>query len=259
MLFRKRIMSNSIIILDETNNFLYNLVASIEKGMKIRTILIKFTTEIRQSEIPAFRGAINSVLEENHSILFHNHTDDGFRYSYPLIQYKRIGGKAAIMCVGEGTEAIGEFFNKSDVNIQIGDRTEQMEFDRIEAKQTLVQVWNEEFHYNIRKWLPLSSENYRSYRSLEGISEQVQFLQNILVGNILSFCKGLNLTVDKEIKCVITKILDTNSFTHKGVKMMGFDVEFKSNISLPNYLGLGKGVSLGFGMVTRKFEKNNDK
>ena len=119
----------------------------------------------------------------------------------------------------------------------------------------MVQVWNEEFHYNIRKWLPLSSENYRSYRSLEGISEQVQFLQNILVGNILSFCKGLNLTVDKEIKCVITKILDTNSFTHKGVKMMGFDVEFKSNISLPNYLGLGKGVSLGFGTVVRRYNK----
>lgn len=250
-------MSKNIIILDETNYFLYNLEASIEKGMKIRTILIKFTTDIRQSEIPAFRGAINAVLEEKHSILFHNHTDDGLRYSYPLIQYKRIGGKAAIVCVGEGTEAIGEFFNKSDVNIQIGDRTEQMEFDRIEAKQTLVQVWNEEFHYNIRKWLPLSSDNYRNYRSLEGISEQIQFLQNILVGNILSFCKGLGITIDQEIKCTITQIIETHTYTYKGIKMMGFDIEFKTNVSLPDYIGLGKGVSLGFGTVVRRHNKNS--
>lgn len=33
--------------------------------------------------------------------------------------------------------------------------------------------------------------------------------------------------------------------------MMGFDIRFKSNVSLPDYIGLGKGVSIGFGMIKR--------
>ena len=37
---------------------------------------------------------------------------------------------------------------------------------------------------------------------------------------------------------------------------MSFDVEFKANVSLPDYIGLGKGVSLGFGTVVSE-NKNN--
>ncbi|MFW5721489.1 MAG: CRISPR-associated endonuclease Cas6 [Bacteroidota bacterium] len=41
--------------------------------------------------------------------------------------------------------------------------------------------------------------------------------------------------------------------TYKDVKHQTFDVSFKTNIFLPEYIGLGKGVSIGFGTVkTRK-------
>jgi CRISPR/Cas system endoribonuclease Cas6 (RAMP superfamily) len=36
--------------------------------------------------------------------------------------------------------------------------------------------------------------------------------------------------------------------------MMAFDILFKTNVSLPNYIGLGKGASTGFGMVVQKRE-----
>lgn len=223
----------------------------------LQTLVIQFSNDILQWEVPLFRGSVIDAME-NTNILFHNHLDDDtFRYRYPLIQYKRIGGKAAIVCVGEGTEVIGEFFNNANFNMQIGERTLLMEVERMDAKRTLVQVWDTEFRYTLRKWLPLSSDNYRTYQSLEGIVEQCAFLQNILIGNILSFCKGVGITIAQEIKCVITQIMETRTYTYKGVKMQGFDVEFKSNVSLPDYIGLGKGVSLGFGMV--KSENKNNK
>ena len=31
--------------------------------------------------------------------------------------------------------------------------------------------------------------------------------------------------------------------------MEGFDMKFKTNVQLPQYIGLGKGVSLGFGEI----------
>lgn len=245
-------MSKNIIILDETNYFLYNLEASIEKGMKIRTILIKFTTDIRQSEIPAFRGAINAVLEEKHSILFHNHTDDGLRYSYPLIQYKRIGGKAAIMCVGEGTEVIGEFFSRQELSLQIGKRSIVCEVDEIVAKYHNITITEELIPYRIRKWLPFNSENYETYMKAKGIVEKYQILEKIMTGNILSMAKGLEMTIETPLCVKLEEIIDTYNITFKGIKMMSFDLDFMANITMPDFLGLGKGVSHGFGNITSR-------
>lgn len=226
---------------------------------RLQILMVFFTNEMSQEEFPLFRGAVIHAME-NANVLFHNHLgDDEFRYRYPLIQYKRIRKKAAIVCVGEGTEVIGEFFSSANFKFQIGPRLVDMEIDHVDARQTLVQVWDTEFQYTLRKWLPLSSENYKAYQSLDGIVEQCSFLQKILIGNILSFCKGINLTVEQEIKCVITHLMNPRTYIYKGVKMMGFDVEFKTNFSLPDYIGLGKGVSLGFGTVVRKHEKNNKK
>lgn len=221
----------------------------------IKTLIVSFGNEISLWEIPLFRGAVIHAME-NANVLFHNHLDDNsFRYRYPLIQYKRIQKKAALVCVGEGTEVIGEFYNNANFDLALGGRTSTMEVERIDAHRTLVQTWDTEFRYTLRKWLPLSSDNYKTYQSLEGIMEQCTFLQNILIGNILSFCKGVDITIEHEISCVITKLMDCHTYTYKGVKMKGFDVEFKTNVSLPDFIGLGKGVSLGFGMVVRKYDK----
>ena len=79
----------------------------------IHILVIRFKNEISLLEIPFFRGAILHALHGEANVLFHNHVDESsFRYSYPLIQYKRIQGKAAIVCLKEGTEAIGHFFQK---------------------------------------------------------------------------------------------------------------------------------------------------
>ena len=40
---------------------------------------------------------------------------------------------------------------------------------------------------------------------------------------------------------------------------MAFDAVFKSNLSLPDYMGIGKHVSLGFGTVVRIYNENNEK
>lgn len=221
-------------------------------SLNIQTLVIQFENEISLHEIPLFRGCVIHAMEDA-NVLFHNHlSEDEYRYRYPLIQYKRINNRATMVCVGEGTEVIGEFFNRADFEFQMGNRRVEMKIGHVDAKRTMVQAWDGEFHYVVRKWLPLSSENYAAYRQLEGIVEQCAFLQKIMVGNILSFCKGVGITMEQEIKCIITNVLGTRSYMHKGVKMMGFDVEFKSNVSLPDYVGLGKGAGFGFGMVKKK-------
>lgn len=224
---------------------------------QVRTLVIRFNNPLNQNELSFFRGAVIQAVGDENALLFHNHEGEGFRYSYPLIQYKRIGGKAVLVCIGEGTEEIGKFFSSCNFDVQVGNRPVNLEVESVKANKSIVQVWDSPFCYTIRKWLPFNKENYEQYTNLESLAEKYAMLERLLVGNILSFGKGVGIQFDKQVECKITEASEPMSIMHKGVKLMGFDVAFKSNVSLPDYIGLGKGVSVGKGMVKR-MESNKE-
>lgn len=220
---------------------------------KINTFIIRFCNEIKFSDIPSFRSGILQAMEYDANVLFHNHiSETEFRYSYPLIQYKRINKKAAIVCLGDGASVIGDLFIKQNLKIPINGQIVELNIDSLKPRNYNVQTWDTMFVYRIRKWLPLNSDNYEKFQGLEGVVEKTAFLEKILIGNILSMSKGLDLNVNDEIKCKILSIAPPRLIFAKGVKLMAFDVEFKTNFSIPEYVGLGKHASLGFGTVTKK-------
>ena len=97
---------------------------------------------------------------------------------------------------------------------------------------------------------PLNQNNYGVFSTLESLREKCTMLERLLIGNILSFAKGIGVYFDEEIKVSIVDIEKAEQYLFKNVKMLGFDVVFRTNVLLPRYVGVGKGVSLGFGMIT---------
>lgn len=217
---------------------------------QVKNLIVRFKNTIDKEELPMFRGAIVNTME-NANILFHNHKENGLRYAYPLIQYKRINKQAAIVCIGEGTDAIGEFFSNCQFDIHLGSREIKLEVESVKAGQTTIQLWDTSFPYYINKWMPLNQENYKQYMEQESLADKYAMLEKILVGNILSFSKSMDIHFEKQVVCKITDISLPSVIEYKGVKMTAFNAEFKTNISLPSFIGLGKGVSLGFGTITR--------
>ncbi len=225
--------------------------------MELRALIVKFKNELKPEEVVWFRGAvIHSLAQDN--VLFHNHQEERLRYSYPLIQYKRIKGCAAIVCIGEGVEAIGNFFANYQRTLHIGQREVTMEIDYVRPTLYNVQLWDSVFTYHLNRWLPLNAENYKQYQQLEAPDEQKSFLQRMLVGNILSFAKGVGLHVETPLSCKIVDISDSYLIRNKDIKMAAFNVVFSTNISLPAYIGLGKNASINCGIVTKYYPKSED-
>ena len=223
----------------------------------IRTLTILFDTEISFKETTLFRGAVIKSLGEHPNLFFHNHLDDEkFRYSYPLIQYKRLGGKAAIVCIEDGVDIIGQFLTEVNGTLTIGDRQVTCNTGRIQPARILVQTWEEMFSYHISRWLPLNSKNYQLYKDIEGVVEKVSFLENILKANLLSMLKGLNIHLEKELILKITELSDSYLLHNKGVKMMAFNADFKCNLSIPNNIGIGKNSSIGCGIIHLNKKQN---
>ena len=215
---------------------------------KIRILDIEFENEIQPWEVPAFRGAIiESAGRKN--IMFHNHKQDKFVYSYPLIQYKRVGKKPHLVCIEDGVDEIHKFFENMQEGVFLNDRPYELKIGKLQLNTFTMQVWDKAFYYHLSDWLPLNQDNYTKYNAITDDNEQIQFLNKILTGNVLSFAKGIDWTIDKSIITKIDTIDRIKTLRIKGVPRVVFNVSFKTNISMPISIGLGKNVSLGYGVV----------
>jgi hypothetical protein len=119
-------------------------------------------------------------------------------------------------------------------------------------------VWETSFSYSIQNWLALNEENYKRYKGMVGLTEKLTLLERLLTGNILSFAKGIEWRVEKPVKVELQEVRGEKIIRYKGVPLVAFDVQFRCNVSLPNYLGLGKSASHGFGIVRQYREQRNE-
>ena len=224
--------------------------------IKIRILDIGFENSIEPWEIAAFRGAVIESAGRNNT-LFHNHLKENYRYSYPLIQYKRIKKRPHLFCIEEGVDEVHHFFENKQEGLMLGNRPYELKVEQIRLNKFTMQVWDKTFFYFLQDWLPLNQKNYKDYKMLSTEIEQMEFLEKILIGNILSFAKGIGWKVDKEVKLRIKEIKRINIISVKGVKREAFTLTFDTNVFLPNHIGLGKNASLGFGVV-KQVSKNNE-
>jgi len=220
---------------------------------KIRYLCIQFDAPVLPREVPCFRAA---VIERTRraSSLFHNHRNpDGYHYRYPLIQYKTIQGKAGIVCLNDGADDIHHLLQHRDLTLQIGDRRATFRIEDVRLNYFNVQVWQTYFHYSLHHWIALNQDNYRRFQALDSEVERLQLLERILTGNLMAFAKYIDWTVEDRIEVRITKLKRIRYLPYKGQKVLAFSLNFRCNVSLPDWVGIGKGASTGFGTVKQLF------
>lgn len=58
------------------------------------------------------------------------------------------------------------------------------------------------------------------YRQAVSLKERIAMLEKILVGNILSFAKGVRIFFDTQVECEIMQLEQLEHVTYKGVKLI---------------------------------------
>jgi hypothetical protein len=193
------------------------------------------------------RGAIAGLYKNQ--ILLHQHEEDGsLKYIYPLVQYKYIQGNCMLVGIQNGAKLI------SDLGL-VGETISMFrEKYRIVKKDVSLQ----EFSYGIKTtislysfltpWFALNEKNYEKYQMLGSWGKKRELLEKILIGNIISMSKSLGYTVPAPIETNIHNLKETKT-SLKGTPIIGFLGTFSVNFEIPDYWGIGKSVSRGFGTV----------
>lgn len=217
-------------------------------NMKIKTATISFP-EIRLHPHYAhkLRGYIGNLFKDK-SPLLHNHFSGGkLRYSYPLVQYKIINGIPVLLGIEEGAELLIQLFTQIN-KLELEELNINIYSKKINTKVFEPRVSDELVEYKFcTMWMALNQNNFKKYMSLLPGKEKEDFLQKILIGNILSFYKGVSYKVEGKIYVKLKTEEHLSSFKNK--KMSVFAGGFISNIILPDLIGLGKAVSRGYGAI----------
>ena len=219
--------------------------------MKIATLYFN-NVRLRPSQIHKLRGHVGNVFK-NHDLI-HNHdlTTGKVIYRYPLIQFKLIDNIPAIIAITENAVKIfGEIFMKLDririEGLEIPIHEKNLRVDDVDFGFS-----DETFMYEFASpWIGLNQKNFTSYKSFKTESERNSLLRHILVGNMLSMAKYLDVYLEKEQQITVDLKLHPRQVNLKGKQMTAFKGIFKTNFMIPNYLGLGKSVSRGFGFIRR--------
>jgi hypothetical protein len=222
--------------------------------MKLNFFFVTLKTDYKVNlNTTKFRGFIANKFSND--TLLHQHEGKGFVYLYPRVQYKVLDGKLAIIGINEGVETLKEIHPEIDY-LDLGGERYKIIDKKIDEKDVEFGA-NSSFrpYHLLAPWLALNEKNYERYRS-SNKKEQTQLLNRILIGNILSMAKSLEYVVTSEIKAK-TNVRPV-PVKLKGVPMTGFIGDFQVNFNLPDYIGLGKSVSRGFGAVRRVGEVRSD-
>lgn len=211
----------------------------------ITNIFLKIDADkpINARHIRGFFG--NEFKEYN---ILHNHYNDKYLFNYPKVQYKVIDGVIIILGINEGGDILKKI--SSEMTYIYLDKKYEIVEKIIQEKKYDIKPCSKEKHYKfLTPWLGLNSKNYNEYKYLKDWKSKKIILNKILVGNVLSLSKNLGIMVDK--KLYVKSKLNEEIVEYKSIKMNAFVGEFTINYNLPNYIGIGKGVSQGFGSIIK--------
>ena len=173
-------------------------------------------------------------------------------YLYPRVQVKILNEQIYIIGIKEGVEPVLSLIDNV-TSFNFGDITINIEkFDIEENKDQLNTTKNLLKYKFITPWVALNKNIGGKYRFLTD-QEKPLFLNKLLGQNILFIAKEFGLDIKTKI---FTKV-NINNLSPDKIDENGwgaFTGEFRTNFILPSYIGLGNGITRGFGTL---FSLNN--
>jgi len=215
--------------------------------MRINYTVLKFDNiNLNTRQGVKLRGFFANKYKDEE--LMHNHKGDKLVFKYPKVQYKVIDNVPIVCGIENGASVLAKAGFEID-SLNIEGKNIKVVQKHIMKKLIEFGVTGDYIRYKfVTPWIALNQKNIIEYKRSNEI-EREELLKKILVGNILSMAKGLDYIVDKKISVWLH--IDSVNVNFKNIEMLGFIGEFKVNFDIPDYFGVGKSVSRGFGTVIR--------
>jgi len=179
----------------------------------------------------------------------HKDSTTGFIHRYPVVQCKQIKSMLMVIGISQGADLLLEI-SGGEKEFRIGENTCTIsgrdQGIRNEAFTISDKIHTYEF---LTPWLALNQQNAKKFYDLKGKPERDVFMQKILTGNLHTLAKSIDYDLPAPLTCK-SRVRFKRERIHQE-NVMVFLGTFGTNLRIPDYLGIGQSVSLGFGTIRR--------
>ena len=177
------------------------------------------------------------------------------RFLYPRVQVKILNEQIYIIGIHEGVDPV----------LSVAEKFEMFDFGNItfEVQDCDIENVDQQFipssqlvrYRFITPWVALNHMTGGKYRFLTN-QEKPSYLNRLLGQNIIFLANevGINLADNIYTKVKVSSLFPRPVDENKWGAFMG---EFKTNFVLPNYIGVGNGITRGFGTIFGMFNPDS--
>ena len=170
-------------------------------------------------------------------------------YLYPRVQVKIINEQIYLVGINEGVDSILSLC-KEIKELDFGNITFKVNDLDTEQQEDIMTLSNNPIKYQfVSPWVALNPSTNGRFKGLNR-SGRIKYLSQLLTKNILFLGEEIGVNIDKKVFTWLSlSSLNPKSVCEK--KWGSFSGSFKINFVLPNYIGLGNGITRGFGAIYR--------
>ncbi len=217
----------------------------------LNLLKLRFDLPIQHRELQAFKAAFLQGLKTQIFSL----------EQYPLLQFKIWfqEGKfyPMLMVMGKKIATLHELLKAEPPRIRFRNRVQRLKISHCHSDQFPLRT-DQGFHtYNLFKYQAFNQLNYQRFQALPEGEERRRFVEMLLREHLEAFVRGVGWTPDPPIVVKKMVILDEDIVSCPEYKSHCLDLRFRTNLWIPEHVGLGKRVSLGFGVLRLPRKKHS--
>jgi len=175
-----------------------------------------------------------------------NNDGKAYAYFYPRVQYKVIRGGPIIAAVNEGCQLLWSLYDNLDQLNAVQPDWKIVEKRLIDRKAPMGLTRDFVKYRFLTPWLALPEEAFKKYLLMDEEARQKMVIKS-LEGHIRSIADSLGCPLDGELR--IKMNIKANYIFQREIHVAGLFGSFLVNFEMPNFLGIGKSVSRGFGTI----------
>ena len=177
---------------------------------------------------------------------------EGFIHRYPVVQCKQVKNILMVIGAGQGADFLQELCGSKEelpcknTCCSITGRDREIRKENFGISD---EIHTYEF---LTPWLALNQQNAKKFYDLKGKPDRDAFMQKILTGHLRTLAKSIDYDLPEPLTCT-SRIRFKRERIHQE-NVIVFLGTFGTNLTIPDYLGIGQSVSQGFGTIRSVIE-----
>ena len=175
------------------------------------------------------------------------------KFLYPRVQVKVLDEQIYLIGIHEAMDSVLSL-SKTLKELNFGNITFEIQDFDIEEYNNQCIVSNNIMKYRfVTPWVALNRITGKKYKFLSN-KDKPSFLSKLLGQNLLFLANEFGVTINEDIatKVKVSNLSPKRVDEHKWGSFKG---EFITNFKIPNYVGIGNGITRGFGAINCLFDE----